>query len=290
MIAAIKSIDLSLISILKKDGLKAALEHIDFFFLVKLISGMVIGIVLGVFGISYLIEHYPEPLWSFFFGLILASCVYIMRQVEGIGFKEVFLVIIGFILSWFICEISPVDGSTSLVFLFFAGMVAISALILPGISGSFILLILGLYTVVIGTLKNFLSSPDLDSFKILFVFGLGCLCGLAVFSRVLSWTFKHYEKPTLAVLVGFMLGSLNKIWPWRIPDQLLNKETGTIEQFSSSIHTGILASDEFKILTELKVLPSEYLINTPKTTLCIISFFLGLIFVFGLSAMGKKTD
>jgi len=287
LIEAIKGFDFGIINSLKEDGFKSTYTRLDGTFLLTLLAGMVSGLIAGIFGVSYLLKHFPEPLWAFFFGLILASCFYILNQIKGIGTKEIGLLILGALVAYGITSISPVEGSENLIFVFFAGMVAISALILPGISGSFILLIFGLYTVIIGTLKGFLSAPSWDSFILLSVFSMGCLLGLMVFSRILTWTFKHYERPTMAILTGFMFGSLNKIWPWRMPVEILDKDKGGIVTFVESQHENILNNDAFKILSEIKVMPGQYSIGSPKTSLCLIALLLGLLIVFFLSKTKK---
>ncbi len=196
-------------------GLALAWQTIDGGFLLVLVLGMAIGLVTGVFGVTHFLETYPVLLWAFFFGLIIASTIYIGRQVSHWSGLEVTGMVLAAVVAYWITVATPSQGNGNLLFVFLAGAIAISALILPGISGSFILLLLGMYTLIIPSLKSLLAEGDLSSLVILIVFGLGCLTGLATFSRLLSWTFKHYPNPTLAVLTGFMIGSLNKIWPWR---------------------------------------------------------------------------
>lgn len=287
LLNSIKSVRPSLIGDYKKGGFKELWRVIDMGFLITLLAGMVLGIGIGVVFISYLLEHYPEPLWAFFFGLILASCIYIGKKVTSWNLGSIALLVVGFIIAFGITMIAPSEGSVNPLMVFCAGAIAISALILPGVSGSFILLLMGMYTVIFGTLKDFFSSPSFDEFKVLLFFGLGALTGLAVFSRVLSWTFKNYHNQTLALLTGFMLGSLNKIWPWRNPDVILDKEsgelisTGVIERLTS------LPDHDFKILKELKVLPEDYLMAEPKVAMVTWMFVLGLVLVFGLSRLEK---
>ena len=199
----------------KEDGFAGAWKKTNGLFLVFLLGGMLVGIVVGVLGVTHLLEHYPELLWAFFFGLIIASALYIGQQVGHWRVSEIALLILGIAIAYFITVASPAQGSDSLFMIFIAGAIAISALILPGISGSFILLLMGMYTLIIPTVKDALKTFNTDSLVILGVFGMGCLLGLATFSRLLSWTFKNYKNQTLALLTGFMLGSLNKIWPWR---------------------------------------------------------------------------
>ena len=199
----------------KTGGIKGFWEAANGNFLVTLLSGMVLGIVGGVFTIVHLLETYPQLLWSFFFGLIVASAIYMGRQVQNWGIGEIISVIFGTILAYYITIASPSQGSESLVFVFISGAIAISALILPGISGSFILLLLGMYTFILPTVKEALKTFDPSALMVVGVFGLGCLFGLATFSRILSWTFKNYRNITIALLTGFLIGSLNKLWPWR---------------------------------------------------------------------------
>ena len=287
LLNCIKGIKPSLISDFKDGGVKQVWKAIDGSFLVALLGGMVIGVGIGVVFITYLLENYPEPLWAFFFGLIVASCIYIGRKVTSWNLSAIVLIILGFCIAFGITLISPTEGSTAPWMLFISGAIAISALILPGVSGSFILLLMGMYTIVIPTLKDFLTSPSLADFKILFIFGLGALTGLAVFSRVLSWTFKNYYNQTLALLTGFMIGSLNKIWPWRNPTIIMDKETGQI------IHDQVMGrlqnagEVEYKILKELNVLPAEYLNGDPSIPYVVICSIIGFIIVFGLGKLEK---
>lgn len=215
LLNCIKSFSPKLISVLKEDGLKGVWQAIDGTFLTLLFFGMGLGVITGVLGVTYLLETYPVPLWAFFFGLIIASAVYIGRQIPKWGIGEGIGLVLGTVVAYTITILPVGQGSDSLVFIFFCGAIAISALILPGISGSFILLLMGMYTVIIPTVKTALKTFQSDALIVLMVFGAGCILGLATFSRVLSWTFKNFRNITFAVLTGFMLGSLNKIWPWR---------------------------------------------------------------------------
>ncbi|MEM6379164.1 MAG: DUF368 domain-containing protein, partial [Bacteroidota bacterium] len=204
-----------LIKALRRGGLKEAWNVVDGPFLLFLLMGMAVGIIAGVFGVSILLETYPVLVWAFFFGLIIASAVFIGRQVDKWGLKEIVGLIFAIVLAYWITIATPAQGTSALWMVFLAGSIAISALILPGISGSFILLLMGMYTVVLPEIKNALSTFEPASLLLVAVFALGCLFGLATFARALSWTFKHYKDTTLAILTGFMIGSLNKIWPWR---------------------------------------------------------------------------
>jgi putative membrane protein len=205
----------AIIRTLRKEGLKATWQKADGTFLLFLILGMVTGLVGGIFTITHLLETYPTLVWGFFFGLIAASIIYVGKQVKTWNWVSVLALIIGTVVAYYITVLNPGQGNESLPFVFLSGALAICALILPGISGSFILLLLGMYTIIIPTVKDALKTFQMESLIVTGVFGLGCLLGLALFSRLLSWTFARYHDQTMAVLTGFMLGSLNKIWPWR---------------------------------------------------------------------------
>lgn len=215
LLNTIKAFHPSLIGIFKEEGVKGVWTSINGNFLVTLLAGMAGGVIVGVFGVSHLLETYPQMLWAFFFGLIISSAIFIGKQVDGWGITEIAAILLGTGLAYYITVASPAQGNEALWFVFLSGVIAISALILPGISGSFILLLMGMYSVIIPTVRKALTTFESESLMIVGTFAAGCLVGLMTFSRVLSWTFKNYKNPTLALLTGFMLGSLNKLWPWR---------------------------------------------------------------------------
>jgi len=227
----------------KKGGWKGLWEKVDGDFILYLLIGMAGGLVLGVFVITHLMENHPIPLWSFFFGLIIASTWFIAKQIPAWNITTISLFVLGTVLAYLYTVVSPTNGNEALWFVFISGTIAISALLLPGISGSFILLLLGMYTFVVGSVKNLLIDFNTGYLLIVFVFGLGCLLGLATFSRFLSWLFKIYPNQTLALLTGFMLGSLNKVWPWKIiVSWRVNsegEEVALLEKSVSPLHAGI---------------------------------------------------
>lgn len=283
LLNSIKAIGPEAISAFKESGIKGAWTAINGNFLVALMGGMVIGIVTGVFGITYLLENYPPAVWAFFFGLIIASAIYIGRQITKWTTVEIIALIIGTLVAYAITVISPAEGSQNLIFVFLCGVLAISALILPGISGSFILLLLGMYTYIINdTLKPALTTFAFDKLLVMFVFAMGCLTGLMTISRLLSWTFKNYRSATLATLTGFMLGSLNKIWPWRNPIEWLRDDALNIILDEEGLPK--------KILMEENVLPSSYDGGDPMILMVGIMMLLGLVTVFGLEKLGSSKD
>ncbi|NND32016.1 MAG: DUF368 domain-containing protein [Saprospiraceae bacterium] len=254
LIADIKTISKIPVHVWKKDGFGAFWKHIDGTFLLALLAGMLVGIVIGVLGITYLLEQVPSLVWGFFFGLIIASAIYIARKIKSFGLYEIILLIAGICIAYTITVISPAQGSQALVFVFLSGMIAICALILPGISGSFILLLLGMYTIILHSAKDLLSNFNSSSFLLILVFLLGCLSGLALFANLLDYLFKKFHNPTLALLTGFMIGSLNRIWPWRNPVLWLDKTSG---QYISILTPGA-DPDSFHIVKEMNVLPANY--------------------------------
>jgi putative membrane protein len=215
LINTIKSLTPQTIRLLLKGKLNEFFKAINGIFLFPLLMGMIGGIVIGVFGISYLLHNFPLPVWAFFFGLILASSIHIAKQISSWSLVK-FIVLIAFaVLGYFVTIIEPTQSSDSLLWVFFCGMLAISALMLPGLSGSFILLLLNMYEPILGNVKEMMKEQTMTSIITTLVFMSGCLVGMLSFSRVLSWAFKNFKDLTLVALTGLLLGSLNKVWPWQ---------------------------------------------------------------------------
>lgn len=224
LLNCIKSIRPGLIGTLRREGLKGLWRDIDGTFLAALGVGMIGGILFALVAVTKLLKEYPVLLWAFFFGLIVASAVYVGRQITTWGVAEIGLLVLGAAVAIGAALLTPASYSPEfmqspmfLVLVFFAACIAICALILPGVSGSFMLLVMGLYVIVIPALKELLLEQKFEHFPLVAVFCAGALTGLLTFSHVVSWAFKRYRNLTLALLTGFMVGSLLKIWPWRIP-------------------------------------------------------------------------
>ncbi len=253
----------------KKGGLKQLWSHIDGTFLFFLLLGMVFGLVAGVFGVSHLLETYPQLLWSFFFGLIIASSIFVGKQVSTWGIKEITALLVSTAVALYYTLAAPSQGIDALWFVFICGTIAISALMLPGISGSFMLVLLGMYGNILGAVKGFLLEQRMDYLITVLVFATGCLLGLATFSRVLTWMFKHYHNITMAALTGFMVGSLNKIWPWR-------------QAISWRIN-----SEGVQIpLVEVSVWPTRY--ENPMVVGSIVLMVIGFSLVWAIEKLGQK--
>ncbi len=209
LLSTFSNVNLSLLKTLKASGIKAAWKQLNGSFLTALFLGVFVSIVSLAKVIKHLLESQPILLWSFFFGLVLASIIYIAKQITDWNFEAFLILIIGAMIAYFITTLNPlVSGNSSSLFVFLAGAIAICAMILPGISGSFILVLLGAYKPVLEAVNN-------RDFKTILVFMAGAVVGLLTFSRLLKWLFKNHKNLTLAVLTGFIIGSLNKIWPWK---------------------------------------------------------------------------
>lgn len=222
LINTINKVDFSFFSSWKKNGFKIAWQQINGNFLLALVSGIAFSILTLSKVITHLLETEPILVWSFFFGLVVASIYFIGKQISSTSGLTIFAFILGTIISYYITIIEPVAAPGSYPYLFLSGFIAIIAMILPGISGAFILLLMGSYTVVIGTINQFREALVSFNVELLFqsllklgTFAIGAILGLKLFSKVLNWMFDKYGNVTLALLTGFMLGSLNKVWPWK---------------------------------------------------------------------------
>lgn len=222
LIETIHRLDLGFFKIWKKEGFLTAWKQYNLGFLMALFSGVFISIISLAKLITWLLEIYPIMVWSFFFGLVIASIVYVAKQITNWRLAVLAAMVMASAVSYLITIADPVGAPDSTWFLFFAGFIAIIAMILPGISGAFILLLLGAYTSVIGIVTQLgegITSLDSSLFGAalskLLIFAAGAILGLKVFSRALNWMFKHHKNLILAVLTGFMVGALNKIWPWK---------------------------------------------------------------------------
>lgn len=208
LIYSLKQCGLSALRMLFQSGIKATWQHINGTFLAVLFSGVILSILSVSRIVLYLLANHPILLWSFFFGLILAAVWSVIRHVEKWHVSVVASFVVGTLSAYLITTITPTSIETSPLVVFLSGMIAICAMILPGISGSFILLLLGMYAPMLMAVKE-LQIVTLG------IFAFGCMAGLISFSHVLSWMFQHFKTLTLALLGGFMLGSLNKVWPWK---------------------------------------------------------------------------
>lgn len=208
LITSINNVNISLFKTLKKNGFQAFWKQLNGNFLVALFTGIFISVFSLAKGISWLLVNQPILLWSFFFGLVVASIFFVGKSLERWNMIAVIMFVLGAAIAYYITTLPPAENTESLPFLFFSGALAICAMILPGISGAFILVLLGSYKVILDAVHE-------KDFKIVATVGLGAIFGILSFAKLLKWMFSHYKDLTLAVLAGFILGSLNKIWPWK---------------------------------------------------------------------------
>ncbi|MCB0449703.1 DUF368 domain-containing protein [Mariniflexile maritimum] len=208
LVSTISNVNANLFKTLFNSGFKAFWKQANGYFVVALLSGILISYVSFMRLAKYLLENEPVLIWSFFFGLIIASIYFVGKQINTWNLPVVLALLVGTGIAYYISSLPTMATNNSAIFLFFAGALAICAMILPGISGSFILIILGAYK----TLSD--AIHDLDIKKIA-LFVAGAVIGLLSFSHVLKWLFKHYHNITLALLTGFIFGSLDKVWPWK---------------------------------------------------------------------------
>ena len=243
LIESIDKINLGVFKVWKTYGFKTAWNSINGTFLVALFSGIAISILSLAKLIKWLLHHEPVLLWSFFFGLVLASILYISKQIKNCSPLVFVAVVLTSVLSYYITLAEPFASPDSPYYLLFCGFIAIIAMILPGVSGAFILLILGAYQTAIDTINNLrdgLFTGNMELFKEAFInfllLAMGAIVGIKVFSKLLNWMFKHKKNLTLAILTGFMIGSLNKIWPWKeVLSTRVNSEGNEVPLLEKSI-------------------------------------------------------
>ena len=208
LINALKSGDITSLKLLLSGKFSDFWQRIDGRWLSILIAGVAISIVTLAKLFEYLLEHHEQLTMAFFFGLILVSIWYVAKRIEHWKLSVWVALAIGASVAILIATLAPASENASFAYVFLCGVIAISSMILPGLSGSFVLIIMGNYALVLGAISTF-------SLSILLPMALGCMVGLIVFSHVLAWVFKHYQDHTLALMTGFVVGSLVVIWPWK---------------------------------------------------------------------------
>jgi putative membrane protein len=232
LLNSIKSIDAEAVKLLLRFRLGDFWKKINGNFLVTLFAGIITSLLSLAKLMTHLLQTQPILIWSFFFGLILVSAPLVLREIKHWTAGAVVSFIVGVIVAYYITVVTPTESPNNLFFIFFSGALAICAMILPGISGAFILLLIGKYQYMITALIEF-------NIPIVLVFMAGCLIGIISFSRLLSWVLNKYHSIAVAVLAGFMIGSLNKVWPWReIKEYATNSKGEQISVFDQSILPG----------------------------------------------------
>ena len=216
LINAIKSFDITAAKLLFSFKLKDFAKHIDLYFLLSVFGGIAVAIISLAKLFDFLFTNYPVYIWSFFFGLVLASVYFVGKTVEKWNSAVITTFIIGVIFAIFISILNPASENNSTIYLVLCGVVAICSMILPGLSGSFVLILMGNYQLVM------IDAVNDRNLGILIPVGIGAAGGLIVFSHILSWVFKKYRNQTISLLTGFILGSLSVLWPWQKAVYLLD--------------------------------------------------------------------
>lgn len=209
LITSINNINPSLFQVLVKEGFASFWKQLNGSFLLALLTGIGISVITLARGISWLLTNQPVLVWSFFFGLVLASVIYVGRSISRWNLSTLLTGLLGAVLAYGVVSLPVSQQEPGLPYLFMSGALAICAMILPGISGAFILVLLGSYKTVLDAVHE----RDLQT---ILVVGAGAIVGLLSFARLLKWMFARYRNATLALLTGFIIGSLPKIWPWKM--------------------------------------------------------------------------
>lgn len=257
LIDTISNVNVATFRILFKDGIAAFWKAVNGNFIVSLGAGIALSIISFAQLISYQLETNPIAIWAFFFGLVAASIPLVARKVGVWNAKAYFAFGIGAVGAFLITQLPVIENPDANWYLFTSGAIAICAMILPGISGSFILLLLGTYMVVLDAVND----RDLGAIAI---FGAGAVVGLLSFSRLLKYMFKRYHDLTVALLSGFLLGSLNKIWPWKNPLEVLVKHQGE-------------ANEKTLVIEDENVWPWHYTEVTGEPELLVTAIVLALV-------------
>lgn len=258
LLDSIKSINIHSLKLFFTGRLKEFWKAINGSFLFSLLFGIGVSVLSLARVITYLLVHQPILIWAFFFGLVLASTWFVSKDIKQWNWKTILSFLIGGIIAYYVTIATPAETPSHPLFIFLCGMIAICAMILPGISGSFILVLLGKYFYIMEAVKQ------LD-FLTLGIFGCGAIIGITSFSRVLSYALKHFHDITIAMLAGFMLGSLNKVWPWK----------EVVETYTTS-------SGEVKPLIEQNILPNAHIIEA------VILMVVGFALVYFLEKLSMK--
>ncbi|WP_194435836.1 DUF368 domain-containing protein [Vibrio fluminensis] len=268
LLESIRRINPSLLGIWKREGFKAAFNHINGFFLIALFGGVFTSIATLAKLISWLLVTHPIPIWSFFFGLILVSVFHILKQVEQKTISRWVFLLLGVVFAYCITILKPLHMEPTSINILIAGAIAICAMILPGISGSFILLLIGMYTPVLAAVKSF-------DIAILALFLTGCVLGLLSFSHVLSWLLNRFRDTTLMFLTGLMIGTLPKIWPW--------KETITWRTNSKGEEVPLIQHN-------LSPFEFEHMFNQPSQLgIAVVMMLAAIALVLGLEKYAERT-
>lgn len=272
-VGSIASIDSAAVKMLFKGQFRNFWKHINGNFLLALIIGIGASVVALASLMQTLLSEHPIQTWAFFFGLIVASSIFILKGISGWKPLDGAMLVIGIVLGVTVCTLSPTNTPNDLWFIFLSGALAICAMILPGISGSFILLILGKYQYIMGCISDLTAGVNFgQNLLILCIFLLGAVVGILGFSKFLRWLLARWNKETLLVLAGFIIGSLVKVWPWSNMEAIIKAQfpdvaagfadaplpAGVIDQFAGTIDMQVTSAVIFASIGFLLVVGIEF--------------------------------
>ncbi len=272
LIDCLRSFDFQAMSHLRKFQIGKFLQHIDFKFLAALMLGVLVSIFSLAKLLEYLFAHYPVLIWAFFFGLIMASVFAVGKMVRRWGPVPIVCLLVGAAVAITIALLTPGRENTHFVYLILCGIVAVSSMLIPGLSGSFVLLLMGNYILILSAIANWRDTM----FTILLPVGIGCVIGLVVFSHALHWVFKHFHDVAVSLITGFILGSLLTIWPWKKEVFFLDPSGG----FKLDPRSGE------KIVSGYEWLPPDF--GVSETWWAIGLIVLGILAVLGIEFLGSK--
>ena len=263
LINSLKSFDTKSLKLITSIDILGFIKHTNLYFLLAVFGGSIVSVFSIASLFKYLFTHYPILIWAFFFGLIIASIYFVGKRISKWNTTTIFSLAIGTLVAISLSFMTPASENDNLFFVFICGIIGISGMMLPGLSGSFILILMGNYELLMVTAITELNI------LLLSVFFLGSAFGLMSFSHILSWVFKHYKNQTLALLTGFILGSLSIIWPWK------------------EVAESIIIKGKEKIIAYNWYFPNE--LNT-ETILAILLILVGILSVYALEnfAIDKK--
>lgn len=277
-VGSIASIDAAAVKMLFKGRFRDFWKHINGNFLLSLLAGIGISVVAIAGLMQMLLRDFPIQTWAFFFGLIVASSIFILKGISGWRVREGCLLALGITLGAVVCTLSPTNTPDSLWFILLSGALAICAMVLPGISGSFILLILGKYQYIMERITELTSGVNFgQNLLILATFLTGAAIGILGFSKFLRWLLARWNKETLLVLAGFIIGSLVKVWPWSNTEAIIKSQNPVIAKtYEDALPGGII--DQYAGSIDMHL------------TSAVIFAVIGFLLVIGIELAGKKKD
>lgn len=277
-VGSIARVDAEAVRLLLKGKIRDFWKHINGWFLLSVVAGIGVSVVSLAGLMQMLLSDYPVQTWAFFFGLIVASSIFILRGISGWKALDGGLLALGVVLGVTVCTLSPTQTPDALWFIFISGAIAICAMILPGISGSFILLILGKYQYIMGAISGLTTGENFSqNLVIIAVFLVGAVFGILSFSKFLHWLLARWNKETLIVLAGFIIGSLVKVWPWSNAEAIVCSQNPELALMAENLEGGLPAE-----------LVSQYMASADLHIAGAVVFALiGFSLVMGIEIAGK---